>query len=218
MVVGILIGCLVGAGATVGVLFAVGAFSPASTEDTTPTPAVEAPPEKDAEPVAEKPEEEPAGESPAEEPAPAATEPVKLAYTATATSSHRKYPPSHLSDGDPSTVWQEDRKTKAENQVLTFTFDKPTQVARIGVVVGFDYTEKPKGDLWPLNNRLKSAIVEFPDGTKTVLEFEDERGLQFRDVPSPGPVDSLTLKIIECYRGSWFRDNAIPEIEIWGTP
>jgi hypothetical protein len=218
IVVGIVLGCLVGAGGTVGVLLATGMIGSTVPADRDAEPAGQPPPEQTAEPASEQPVEEPAGEPPATEPAPASAEPVKLAYTATATSSHRKYPPDHLSDGDPSTVWQEDRKTKAENQVLTFTFEKPTQVARIGVVVGYDFTDRPKGDLWPLNNRLKSAIVEFPDGTKTVLEFEDDRGLQFKEVPSPGPVDSFTLKIIECYRGSWFRDNAIPEIEIWGTP
>ena len=219
MLVGIAIGTLVGAGATVGILHIAGMLSPGAGPETAPPPVVERPAEHDEKP--EEPAEEPSGapaeEPPADEPAPAAGEPARVAYTATASSSHRKYPPGHLSDDDPATVWQEDRKTKAENQVLTFTFDKPTQVARIGVVVGFDWTEKPKGDLWPLNNRLKSALAVFPDGTKAVLDFEDERGLQFKDLASPGPVDSFTLKIIECYRGSWFRDNAIPAIEVWGT-
>jgi hypothetical protein len=226
---GLLVGGLIGGG-VIALLFSLGLFMAGGTEESTEPPEVaavepaEEPPEKPAEEPAEKPAEEPA-EKPAEEPSEKAPPPEpaaeakKLAYTAKASSFHKKYPPKNLYDGKLSTVWQEDRKTKAENHVLTFAFEKPVHVAKIGVIIGYDHKDRSKGDLWPLNNRLKTAVAEFPDGTKTVLDFEDDvREMQFKELESPGPVSEFTLKVLECYRGTWFRDNAIPEIEIWGTP
>lgn len=216
---GIVIGCIIGAGAVLGLsILGHGTLLLRPSEPPTEKPAEEASMvEQSGED--EEPAEEPGPEASEPVPVPTAAEAVKLTYTATASSSHKKYPPSNLYDGKNRTVWQEDRKTKAENQVLTFRFEKPVQVAKIGVVIGFNAKDRSKGDMWPLNNRLKTAVVKFPDGTKVVLDFEEDvREMQFKQIPSPGPVEEFTFKIIDCYRGSWFRDNAIPEIEIWGTP
>jgi hypothetical protein len=220
---GIVIGCIIGAGAVLGLSFLGYGYlllrPNEPTEVASSEPTAEEPAEEAA--MVEEPgeDEEHAEETPEAKPEAAAAEAVKLTYTASASSSHKKYPPGNLHDGKKRTVWQEARKTKAENQVLTFGFEKPVQVTKIGVIIGFDAKDRSKGDMWPLNNRLKSAVVGFPDGTKVVLDFDDDvRELQFKQIPSPGPVDEFTFKIIDCYRGSWFRDNAIPEIEIWGIP
>jgi len=216
LVLGVVIGCAIGALATIGVLQLRSRAAPA-TQAGGKASVTE--PVKEPSPPLPKPPDGPSGEKPTEkvQPVVPATAPVKLAFTATATSSHRKYPPENLTDGDPGTVWQEDKKKKAENQVLTLTLEKPAKVTRIGVMVGFDASDRQKGDLWPLNNRLKTAAIAFPDGTVQTVEFEDVKGMQWKEISSPGPVTGVTLTVVECYRGSWFRDNAIPEIEIWGV-
>ena len=153
-----------------------------------------------------------------EAPAPPAQEPEShiLAFDVSASSQHKKYPASNVADGDPGTVWQEDRKDKPLRKYLFLTFEQPVTVTRIGMIVGFDRTEPGMGDLWLLNNRLSKAEFAFSDGKVMFHEFEDARGMQYFDVSPPHASLNLKITVLEVLKGTWFYDNAVSEVEVWG--
>ena len=64
--------------------------------------------------------------------------------------------------------------------------------------------------------RLKKAEFEFSDGKVIFHEFDDAREMQYFDISPPHVTRNLKITVEEVYRGSWFYDNAIAEVEIWG--
>jgi hypothetical protein len=139
-----------------------------------------------------------------------------LAFEASASTQHRDFPPSNVADGDPTTVWQEERRTHAISQYLVLDFPEEVTVSRIGILAGYDEPEGEYGDMWRLNNRLKEARFEFSDGTSLTHGFEDVRDMQYFELSPPRRTESIKMTVLEVYRGSWFYDNCIAEIEIWG--
>jgi hypothetical protein len=72
--------------------------------------------------------------------------------------------------------------------------------------------------MWRLNNRLLSASVELSDGSVVDLEFNDTRAKQVRMFPAAVKTSRAVITVQGVYRGSWFNDNAIAEIEALGYP
>jgi hypothetical protein len=139
-----------------------------------------------------------------------------LSFDASASSQHRKYPASNVGDGNPATVWQEAKGEKPIKKFLFLAFPDEVTVTRIGIVIGFDEVSGKHGDMFPLNNRLKKAEIEFSDEKVMFREFEDSRGMQYFDLSPPHRTRHIKITILDVYKGSWFYDNAIAEVEIWG--
>jgi hypothetical protein len=180
--------------------------------------AAAAPGEADAigEAAAEAVEEEPAPKEPAGPVKVAGT--GQLSFTISASSEHKDFPASNMIDGNPATVWQEDRKIKPYGHVITLDFGKQVTVTSLTFISGYDATDKHKGDLFPLNNRLKKASLTFSDGSTRDIELEDKREKQTITLAPEVETSKINIKIIDVYRGSWFFDNAIAEIEVGGHP
>ena len=151
-----------------------------------------------------------------EEPGKKAVESHILSFEASSSSQHRKYPASNIGDGNPATVWQEAKGEKPLRKFLFLTFPDEVTVTRIGIVTGFDNAGGKHGDMFPLNNRLKKAEIEFSDEKVMFREFEDTREMQYFELSPPHRTRNIKITILEVFRGSWFYDNAIAEIEIWG--
>ena len=140
----------------------------------------------------------------------------KLDFTVSASSQHKKYPASNVNDGDPSTVWQEERTAKAIGQSLSLDFGGYVAIGQLAFVTGYDDPDGPRGDMFHINNRLKKVEVRFPDGTSRELEFEDTRDKQVKLFDPLVHASSMVIVVREVYRGSWFADNAVGEIEVFG--
>lgn len=139
-----------------------------------------------------------------------------LSFEASASSQHSKYPASNVGDGNPATVWQEDKGDKPIKKYLFLTFPDEVTVTRIGISTGFDNAKGKHGDMFKLNNRLKKSEIAFSDQKVMFREFEDDRQMQYFDLKPPHRTRSLKISVLEVYKGSWFYDNAIAEIEVWG--
>lgn len=139
-----------------------------------------------------------------------------LTFDASASSQHRKYPASNVGDGNPATVWQEAKGDKPIRKFLFLSFPEELTVTRIGIVTGFDDVSGRHGDMFTLNNRLKKAEIEFSDEKVMFREFEDTRQMQYFDLSPPHRTRHIKITILEVYKGSWFYDNAIAEVEVWG--
>ncbi|MFH1436207.1 MAG: discoidin domain-containing protein, partial [Pseudomonadota bacterium] len=142
--------------------------------------------------------------------------PQKLSFSISASSQHRKYPAANMIDGDPTTVWQEDKKLKPIGHTLTITFEKEVIVTAIKVLGGYDDPKGDKGDMWPIHTRLQKVNVEFEGGSSAELELDDARELQTRTFEAPRKTRKMTITVTGVYKGSWFNDNAVAELEVWG--
>jgi hypothetical protein len=139
-----------------------------------------------------------------------------LTFDASASSQHRKYPASNVGDGNPATVWQEAKGDKPIRKFLFLSFPDEVTVTRIGIVTGFDDASGRHGDMFPLNNRIKKAEIEFSDEKVMFREFEDTRQMQYFELTPPHRTRYIKITILEVYKGSWFYDNAVAEVEVWG--
>jgi hypothetical protein len=175
-----------------------------------PSAVVDATPAKPGEAVQPQPQPQPGPPSPT-------NEPVKLAFSITASSLNKDFPASNMIDGDPKTVWQEKKGEKPLNHTITLTFDREVTVTSMSFITGYDDPEGDRGDMFPLNNRLKKVGVQFSDGSTRELSFADRRGKQIIIIAPPVKTKEIVLTILEVYKGSWFYDNAIAEIEVEGT-
>jgi hypothetical protein len=139
-----------------------------------------------------------------------------LTFDASASSQHRKYPASNVGDGNPATVWQEAKGDKPIRKFLFLSFPEEVTVTRIGIVTGFDDASGRHGDMFPLNNRLKKAEIEFSDEKVMFRDFEDTRQMQYFELSPPHRTRHIKITILEVFKGSWFYDNAVAEVEVWG--
>jgi hypothetical protein len=133
-----------------------------------------------------------------------------------ASSFHKKYPPENVIDGDPATVWQEEKTNKPVGEWLKLGFEHEVTITRIGFASGFDYIDQEGKDYYPLNCRLKTAEAIFSTGETVKINLEDTRSLQFINIDPPRKTSWIRLTVYDVYKGSWFFDNAIGEIEVWG--
>jgi hypothetical protein len=134
----------------------------------------------------------------------------------TASSEHSKYVASNIMDGDPATVWQEDKSRKPFGEWVKLSFDSDVTVTRIGIVVGFDYIDGEGKDYFPLNCRLKEAELIFSTGDTEKIYLDDTRNIQYVTIDPPRKTRLIRITVFDVYRGSWFFDNAIGEVEVWG--
>ncbi|MFH1438162.1 MAG: discoidin domain-containing protein, partial [Pseudomonadota bacterium] len=139
-----------------------------------------------------------------------------LSAEVTASSYHKKYPPEHVADGDPATVWQEEKTRKPEGEWLRFDFNHEVTLTKLGIVSGFDYIDDDGKDYYPLNCRLQEADLIFSNGENIKVNLEDKRSIQFVEADPPIKTMWVRLTVYSTYRGSWFNDNSIGEIEAWG--
>jgi hypothetical protein len=133
-----------------------------------------------------------------------------------ASSEHPKYPASNVIDGDPGTVWQEEKTRKPFGEWLKLSFDGQVTVTKLGIVSGYDFIDGEGKDYYPLNCRLKEAELIFSTGNTMKVYLDDTRAIQYITIDPPRETSLIRMTVFDVYKGSWFFDNAIGEIEVWG--
>ncbi len=157
----------------------------------------------------------------------------EIEASSTLTPQTGSYTANKMFDGNPATAWQEGEDGDGQGQWVEIRFPEPVSVSvsLINGMVGKDAkfaSYGADGDLYLLNNRLKSARVEYTEvgyqedggqGEKTgssVANFEDDFR-DFQDVGSFGHISRIKLEIDSVYRGQKWRDTSIGEIRIVKT-
>jgi len=128
-----------------------------------------------------------------------------------------RYKPNNTIDGKRSTVWEENAEGSGIGEYLVFTFNKPQNITKIGIVGGYDKVKNDKyGDRWNRNNRLKKIEVSYSDGSDTLVSLRDSRDIQYFNVDKN--LKYIKIEIVEVYRGSNIKwdDTSISEVELWG--
>jgi len=140
--------------------------------------------------------------------------------TPAASSTHRpgvsRYYASYAFDAREDTAWNEGAPGPGIGEYIKATFPTPRRVTKVGVIPGYDKRHAKYGDVWVLNHRLRSARLEFSDGSAQTVDFEDRRDIQYIELSSPPLTTYVKLVIVGVYPTKQWDDTAISEIEIWG--
>lgn len=139
-----------------------------------------------------------------------------LASKVSASSFHPRYPPGNVVDGNPATVWQEEKTRKPIGEWLKFEFSNNMVITRVGIVAGYDFIDEKGKDYYPLNCRLKEGEFLFSHDKSMKFTLNDVRAIQYIDINPPVVTTEIRLVVYDVFKGSWFFDNAIGEVEIWG--
>ncbi|HLL52105.1 MAG TPA: hypothetical protein VK447_01080 [Myxococcaceae bacterium] len=94
-------------------------------------------------------------------------------------------------------------------------FNTPQTVTGFEVSNGFRLIDD-MGDLYSMNNRIQSATVEFSDGTKMPLRFEDVSKETVIMLPTPKRCEGFKVTVDSVYKGSKWNDLAVSEFHVLG--
>lgn len=120
----------------------------------------------------------------------------------------RLYSAKNLIDDDPSTTWVPVGKNSQIGEWVEISFDEPVQINSLTLTNGFarnDVTFKN-------NNRIKTATLEFSDGSKLKITLEDTMNPQIIKVNKRSR--KVKLIIDEVYKGVKYDDTCLSGIEI----
>lgn len=129
------------------------------------------------------------------------------------------YAPSNVVDNVPATAWRCNRNDVLSGS-LFIRLDGPTRITRVGMVPGYDKLDPYNGvDRFTQNHRVARARWEFDDGTTVIVDYADNRQLQFADVDVLSSTVRVVVEDFWPSSGTLARDMiAISEIVLIGIP
>ena len=132
------------------------------------------------------------------------------------------YSVKNLFDKNPGTTWQEGESDSGVGQWVEISFPEAVSIGT-SIINGFVKKDKKfekygaEGDLYVLNNRIKSLKVETfflnDDSQDQVVEFEDNVR-DYQDAGVYNNVVKIKFTIDGVYKGSKWNDSSISEIKI----
>ncbi|MCD4784424.1 MAG: discoidin domain-containing protein [Candidatus Eremiobacteraeota bacterium] len=133
----------------------------------------------------------------------------------------KDYAPVNAFDGDKTTAWVEGAGGYGKGEWLSFNLSEKNKqgksrlfyLEKFGIRNGYTKSE----DLFRKNNRVKTAIIEFSDGTRKKIELKDMGEIQWFDVSPPVITGHFKLIIQSVYQGSNYNDTCISDIFFRGT-
>ncbi len=136
--------------------------------------------------------------------------------------SSKSYLPTNLFDKNPGTTWQEGADGPGIGEWVEITLPDPTNIT-VAMINGFAKVD-PKmasygadGDLYVLNNRVKSIKVEYWDASDNKnsqnISFEDEIR-DFQDAGHYNGIKKIRFTIDSVYKGQKWQDTCLAEIKI----
>jgi hypothetical protein len=128
-----------------------------------------------------------------------------------------EYLPALVFDDDSQTAWQ--CRGDGAGETLTFTFDEPVAITRLGLIPGYAKEDPTAGTEWyPRNRRLTEVLWQFDEGdpvSQTLDPDPDRRDLQYLDLDEPRTTSTLTMEIVSSELGDGDRPNiAVTELVI----
>jgi hypothetical protein len=123
--------------------------------------------------------------------------------------------PTNLLDGDVATAWVEGASGTGTGQWVKFAFDKPLTLARLEIANGYQ-----KDDQFYANFvRVKSLQIDYSDGTRQVIQLQDQKTLQVVE-PKTSTGEAVTTKsikftILSVYPTYKFPQAALSDIHVY---
>ncbi|MEO0115790.1 MAG: discoidin domain-containing protein, partial [candidate division WOR-3 bacterium] len=126
------------------------------------------------------------------------------------------YPPQYAIDGKTFTCWSEAHNEPCTGQWIKVFLPTKKSIVKIGILPGFDKYNPKYGDVYWLNNRLRTVELEFSDGRIYDLFFEDQKRMKYFEFQPPVVTEWIKLTVKSYYPGQRWDDICISEIEVWG--
>lgn len=118
----------------------------------------------------------------------------------------------NLIDDNLWTSWQPPTKPSGGvNEWVKLTFSAPQTLTAFEFSNGFRRIDD-FGDLYVMNNRVKTATLEFSDGTKVPIEFKDQPTEATIVLQEPKKCSWVKLTVNSVYKGTKWNDLAISEM------
>ena len=118
----------------------------------------------------------------------------------------------NLIDDNLWTSWQPVTKPAGGvNEWVKMSFSSPQNLSGFEFSNGFRRIDEMFGDLYHMNNRMKTATLEFSDGTKMPVEFEDNATENTVVLPAPKKCTWVKLTVNSVYKGTKWNDLAVSE-------
>ncbi len=122
---------------------------------------------------------------------------------------------TNVLDGDVVTAWVEGAKGTGAGEWVKLEFDEPITLARIEISNGYQKDD----DFFANYVRVKSLQIAYSDGTKQVVQLQDEQGLQVIQTPTSDgqalKTGSIEFTILSVYPAYKFPQAAISDIKVY---
>lgn len=130
---------------------------------------------------------------------------------------HYTFTPSNLIDDNLWTSWQPNRKPAGGvGEWFKITLNTSQTITGFEVFNGFRLIDD-LGDLYKMNNRIENATVEFSDGSKMPIHFDDVPEVSVIKLPTPKKAEWFKVTVDSVYKGSKWNDLAVSEFHVLST-
>ncbi|MBC7974111.1 MAG: hypothetical protein H7138_03940 [Myxococcales bacterium] len=127
---------------------------------------------------------------------------------------HYTFTPSNLIDDNLWSSWQPNRKPAGGvGEWFKITLDTPQTLTGFEVFNGFRLIDE-LGDLYKMNNRIENATVEFSDGSKLPIHFDDVPAAAVIKLPAAKRCAWFKVTVDSVYKGSKWNDLAVSEFHV----
>lgn len=116
------------------------------------------------------------------------------------------YDPEKATDSEADTAWQVSGDGSGE--YIQIDYPEEVTVERVGVIPGYDKVDPNSGtNRFYQRNILKTATLEFSDGSTEEATFEEDPRMQFTEV-EPIETDHVRVTIEETYPAGYSWDDS----------
>jgi tetratricopeptide (TPR) repeat protein len=130
---------------------------------------------------------------------------------------HYTFTPGNLIDDNLWSSWQPNRKPAGGvGEWFKITLKAPQTITGFEVFNGFRLIDD-LGDLYKMNNRIENATVEFSDGTKLPIHFDDVPEVSVIKLAAPKKCEWFKVTVDSVYKGSKWNDLAVSEFHVLST-
>jgi tetratricopeptide (TPR) repeat protein len=127
---------------------------------------------------------------------------------------HYTFTPSNLIDDNLWSSWQPNRKPPGGvGEWFKITLNTPQAITGFEVFNGFRLIDE-LGDLYKMNNRIENATVEFSDGSKLPIHFDDVPAATVIALPQAKRCEWFKVTVDSVYKGSKWNDLAVSEFHV----
>lgn len=129
---------------------------------------------------------------------------------------HYTFTPGNLIDDNLWSSWQPKRKPAGGvGEWFKITLSGAQTITGFEIFNGFRLIDE-LGDLYKMNNRIENATVEFSDGTKLPIHFEDKPEATIITLPAAKQATWFKVTVDSVYKGTKWNDLAVSEFHVLG--